>query len=285
LLRYVGSPMSARAHALACCPACAASVGPRGLARVVPIRRAVERRRARPRVRHWGWAAVLVLLAALVPLAALDGPGADTAVAVAAPSTRPQPIPPAPPPIAESTDEVVVPHVVWRDSIAHGSPNDGWLENGVLLPVRGPGYYTYNPDTQEPPGGPLRRWGTARLVREVLTVAAWWADAHPDAPRLGVGDLALKGGGPFTSDHASHQNGLDVDIRLPRADGVEGPASPATYDRALTQQLVDHLVAQGATLVLIGPSLDLTGPAGVVVRWPNHDDHLHVRFPDPDGAN
>ena len=27
----------------------------------------------------------------------------------------------------------------------------------------------------------------------------------------------------------------------------------------------------------------LTGPPGVVVRWPNHDDHLHVRFPDPDG--
>ena len=41
---------------------------------------------------------------------------------------------------------------------------------------------------------------------------------------------------------------------------------------------------RGADLVLIGPSLDLTGPSGVVVRWPNHDDHLHVRFPDPDGT-
>jgi murein endopeptidase len=172
-----------------------------------------------------------------------------------------------------------------RDSVAHGSPNGGWLENGVLLPVRGPGYYTYNPATQEPPGGPLRRWGTARLVRELLSATAWWAQTHPEAPRLGIGDLSLKGGGPFVTDHASHQNGLDVDIRLPRRDGVEGPANPATYDRELTQQLVDRFVAQGANLVLIGPSLDLAGPGGVVIRWPNHDDHLHVRFPDPDGAN
>jgi murein endopeptidase len=84
--------------------------------------------------------------------------------------------------------------------------------------------------------------------------------------------------------HASHQNGLDVDIRLVRADGTEQQVGAATYDRAATQAVVDRLVAQGASLVLIGPSLDLHGPAGVVVRWPNHDDHLHVRFPDPDGT-
>jgi len=70
-----------------------------------------------------------------------------------------------------------------------------------------------------------------------------------------------------------------VDIRLPRRDRVRGAANPANYDRALTQQVVDRLISQGADLVLIGPSLDLRGPAGVVVRWPNHDDHLHVRFP------
>jgi hypothetical protein len=69
-----------------------------------------------------------------------------------------------------------------------------------------------------------------------------------------------------------------------RRDGVEGPADASSYDRALTQAVVDRLVARGADLVLIGPSLDLTGPSGVVVRWPNHDDHLHVRFPDPDGT-
>ena len=78
--------------------------------------------------------------------------------------------------------------------------------------------------------------------------------------------------------HVSHQNGLDVDIRLPRRDGAEAGAGPATYDRALTQAVVDRLVAQGASLVLVGPSLDVHGPSGIVMTWPNHDDHIHARW-------
>ena len=69
-----------------------------------------------------------------------------------------------------------------------------------------------------------------------------------------------------------------------RADGREAGVDSASYDRGLTQAVVDRLISRGAQLVLIGPSLDLTGPPGVVVTWPNHDDHLHVRFPDPDGT-
>jgi murein endopeptidase len=172
-------------------------------------------------------------------------------------------------------------------SVAHGTPNGGSLSGAVRLPVRGEGYYTYDPATQRAPQSPDRRWGTAVLVDQVLELGRWWAARHPGRARLGVGDLSRPAGGPFTGPvvgHSSHQNGLDVDIRLPRRDGVEGPATPSDYDRALTQAVVDRLVSQGASLVLIGPNLDLRGPSGVVVRWPNHDDHLHVRFPDPDGA-
>jgi hypothetical protein len=155
----------------------------------------------------------------------------------------------------------------------------------VLLPGLGVGFYTYDPATQQSPGGAERQWGTHTLVREILALGEWWARSFPNHARLGIGDLSRPEGGPFTGPgvgHASHQNGLDVDIRLPRRDGVEGPATPANYDRALTQALVDRLVAQGAVLVLIGHNLELKGPAQVVVRWPNHDDHLHVRFPNPD---
>jgi len=171
-------------------------------------------------------------------------------------------------------------------SVAHGGPNGGTLSGAVRLPIRGPGYYTYNPATQRPPGGADRRWGTSMLVSQVIALGEWWDRTHPRRARLGIGDLSRPGGGPFQGPvvgHSSHQNGLDVDIRLPRRDGVEGPANPGNYDRELTQRVVDRLVAQGATLILIGPNLDLHGPAGVVVRWPNHDDHLHVRFADPDG--
>jgi murein endopeptidase len=241
---------------------------------------------------------LLSMVAALVPLAAMDGEGADRAAAQPAvaqapegPQTRVRPAPPSPPrrgpdpprPRAAAPSEQR-PRVEWRDSRALGTPNAGSLVNGVRLPAEGPGYYTYNPATQAPPGGPDRTWGHARVVREVLELGEWWARTHPDAPRLGIGDLSRPRGGPFHGPvvgHASHQNGLDVDIRLVRRDGAEAAVDQSSYDPALTQALVDRLVARGASLVLIGPRLHLHGPPGVVMPWPNHDDHLHVRFPNP----
>lgn len=268
-----------RRAALECCPACAASLGRRR-----------RRERARP---PFAWLGLLALVAALVPVAAMDGGGAG-AVAVAAPAVvvpdaAPAPARPArePEPRRAPSPRPARPAVEWRESLALGTPNGGSLRGGVRLPAEGPGYYTYNPATQSAPGGEDRTWGTAALVRELIALGAWWEAAHPGAPRLGVGDLSRPSGGPFSGPvvgHASHQNGLDVDIRLVRRDGAEGRVDAGSYDRELTQAVVDRLVARGASLVLVGPSLDLRGPAGVVVRWPNHDDHLHVRLPDPDGT-
>jgi conjugal transfer mating pair stabilization protein TraG len=227
--------------------------------------------------------ALLAVVAALVPLAALDGAGGEGGVAVAATSPAP---PPPPPPAPKKPPKPATPdrpRVAWRESLALGTANAGSLVNGVRMPVEWRGLYTYDPQTQRPPGSSHRTWGTAALVRDLLELGEWWARTHPGQPRLGIGDLTADGGGEVVG-HASHENGLDVDIRLVRADGVEGPADPATYDRELTQRVVDRLLAVGAEYVFIGPSLDLHGPPGVVVTWPNHDDHLHWRIPDPDGA-
>ena len=264
-----------RREALHCCPACAASVGTRA-----------HRPRGHAAPRPWAWLALLAVAAALIPVAAMEGGrGGTTALAAAVAAPAPAAIrtivttvasPPAPPPPEA---------VEWHDSVAHGTPNAGSLEGGVRLPAEGPGYYTYNPATQEPPGGRDRTWGTAMLVKQVRSVARWWATAHPGQPRLGIGDLSRETGGPFTGPvvgHASHQNGVDVDVRLVRRDGTERAVDPGTYDRDLTQQLVDRFLAAGATHVFVGPSLDLHGPN--VMVWPALDDHLHVRFPDPDGT-
>lgn len=225
---------------------------------------------------------LLGIVAALVPLAAMEG-GPGPAIAQAVPAAPAPVVAALRPPQSERAAAPTRPPVVeWRDSHAHGTPNAGSLERGVRLPAQGPGYYTYNPATQEPPGGADRTWGTTTLVRELLSLGEWWARTHPDQPLLGIGDLSRETGGPFTGPvvgHQSHENGLDVDIRLVRRDGSQAPVGPDSYDRALTQAVVDRLVSRGASLVLIGPSLDLHGPSGVVVRWPAHDDHLHVRFP------
>ena len=274
-----------RREALQCCPACAASVLGR------------PQKRARTH-RPWLWVTLLGLVAAIVPLAAMEGGGPGVAQAAIAAPVSPilEPAVPVPGvPAVPATPEIVpdqpssekpaapkAPTVEWHDSRAVGTPNAGSLVNGVRLPTTGIGFYTYNPATQEPPGGADRTWGTARLVRELIDLGRWWAKTHPEQPPLGIGDLSRQSGGPFTGPvvgHQSHQNGLDVDIRLVRHDGARAAADPSSYDRALTQAVIDRLVSRGAALVLIGPSLDLRGPSGIVMRWPAHDDHLHVRFP------
>jgi murein endopeptidase len=128
------------------------------------------------------------------------------------------------------------------------------------------------------------------LVRTTLRVVREFAAAHPAAPRIGIGDLSRPHGGDFgprygLPGHASHQNGLDVDLYYPRLDRRErAPLVPDQIDRELSQDLVDRFVRAGAERVFVGPSTGLDGPSGVVVPLVNHDNHLHVRLPPPGGA-
>ena len=107
---------------------------------------------------------------------------------------------------------------------------------------------------------------------------------HPGAPRLTIGDLSRPHGGDFGPKygelgHASHQNGLDIDIYYPRRDRSErAPTRPSQVDQPLSQRLVDMFVAAGAQKVFVGPSLDLRGPRRVVTPLVHHDNHIHVRL-------
>jgi murein endopeptidase len=168
----------------------------------------------------------------------------------------------------------------WRNSISFGAPGAGWLRRGVRFPAEGEHFFTWDPVLHVSPNSSWRRWGTDDLVRTVLRVVNRYARAHPDAPRVGVGDLSRRRGGPFGPKHATHQNGLDADVYYPRLDRRERPPKRAQQiDRPGAQALVDLFVAAGADLIYVGPNTRLTGPPGVVqVLW-NHDNHLHVRIP------
>jgi murein endopeptidase len=171
------------------------------------------------------------------------------------------------------------PGIQWRDSRAVGTPSAGRLVRGVQLPATGARFFTWDPLLHRRPDRPGRRWGTDVLVRRVLRVISGYAAAHPSAPRLGIGDLSRRRGGPFGPRHASHQNGLDVDVYYPRRDRRERPPKVAAQiDRGLSQDLVDRFVAAGAVLVFVGPNTELTGPTGIVETLWNHDNHLHARF-------
>jgi murein endopeptidase len=173
----------------------------------------------------------------------------------------------------------------WRKSQALGLHWEGRLVRGVQLPAEGERFFTWDPIRKRAPNRGWRRWGTDRLVRTVMRVLDEYAEAHPDAPRVGIGDLSRPGGGDFgprygRPGHVSHQNGLDVDVYYPRLDRKErAPRRVSQVDLRLSQDLVDRFVAAGAIKVFVGPSTPLAGPRGVVEPLPMHDNHVHVRLP------
>jgi murein endopeptidase len=172
----------------------------------------------------------------------------------------------------------------WQRSRAIGRPWAGRLERGVRLPAEDATFFTWDPVLRTAPNRWWRRYGTDRLLETLLQVLGSFQDAHPDAARVGVGDLSRPRGGNFGPrfgglGHASHQNGLDVDVYYPRRDRLERePVSPAQIDRALAQELVDRFVAGGAQYVFVGRHTGLRGPRRMVQAIPHHDDHLHVRL-------
>jgi murein endopeptidase len=173
----------------------------------------------------------------------------------------------------------------WHQSTAVGSHTAGHLTDGVRLPAGGRTFFTWDPVLRRSPNRGWRRWGADRLVRVVLRVARDFHAAHPRSPRMAVGDLSRPRGGDFGPrfgyiGHASHQNGLDVDVYYPRADGREvAPRGASQIDRALSQELVNRFLAAGAEVIFVGPGTGLTGPPDRVQAVVQHDNHLHVRLP------
>ncbi|MDQ3654922.1 MAG: penicillin-insensitive murein endopeptidase [Chloroflexota bacterium] len=182
-----------------------------------------------------------------LPADGVVGPLTEAAL-VAAGATRP--------PSAGSTPRTVLRH---RDVV-------------VPLSAPGPGYYAYKPADNQ--------FGLAETIRALQAIGLAWSQARPSSPRIGVGDISLRGGGPIRG-HVSHQRGLDVDIRLIRGDGREAGVryQDAAYSRELTQDLTRRIHGNG---VLRVQYIFFNDPSvSGVRRWPNHDDHLHVRFYPP----
>ena len=171
--------------------------------------------------------------------------------------------------------------IEWRHATSVGAPYSGRLVDGTQLPVEGPDWVTWNPVTDSSPNLPGRLYGNERTIRAILSVIAGYRTAHPDAPRVVIGDISRRHGG-WMDEHASHQNGLDVDVYYPRLDRrLSAPIGSSQVDHHLSQALLDRFLAAGAHMVFVGYSSGLRGPGGVVVPYANHENHMHVRFADP----
>ena len=229
---------------------------------------------------------VVIALAAVAaakafPIAPSAG-DADTEPRVAPPTARHERSTERPRPRPQRPSKQ--PAIRWRRSVAVGLPTAGRLIRGVQLPARGADFVTWDANLRRSPNRGWRRWGTDRLVRLLLGVAREYRGAHPSARPLLIGDLSRPHGGDFGRRfgyvwHASHQNGLDVDVYYPRRDRARrAPRTATDIDRRLSQELVDRFVRAGATKLFVGPGTGLTGPPDLVQVIPSHDDHMHVRI-------
>jgi murein endopeptidase len=165
-----------------------------------------------------------------------------------------------------------------------GLTNHGRLACGVRLPGETDALVTWDNVLQRSPNRAWRRYGTQKLIATVELLSLDYGTRFPVGPRLVVGDLSRRHGGPFGVEfggvgHASHQNGLDVDIYYPRKDGLEiPPLKPSQIDRERAQWLVDR-VAPTARFVFIGPNTGVRPPSRNVQFLPAyHDNHFHLRI-------
>lgn len=180
------------------------------------------------------------------------------------------------------------PELLTAGSVAVGLPFRGALRRGVTFPDETLDSFTWDFPLGESPSPAWRRVGTEKLVLTVRCVLARFRQADPLDRRVGVADLSRPSGGPFGPaygglGHASHQNGLDVDVLYPRLDrGEVPPDRVADIDAKASQALVTAFVRAGAQYVFVSPVLyrrgRLRGARGVVSPLVYHDDHLHVRL-------
>ena len=139
------------------------------------------------------------------------------------------------------------------------------------------------------PNRPWRRWGSDRLRPDAAPGARRVRGRSSRGGRVGIGDLSRPDGGVFDErfggrGHASHQNGLDVDVYYPRLDGQELRRRPAGSGRARAfAGPRDSVRARRSREgVRRARGSGFGGPRRKVEPLIYHDDHMHVRIgPDP----
>lgn len=130
------------------------------------------------------------------------------------------------------------------------------------------GYYVYGT-----PGGGAFQFAHPSMMSVILFVEREWAAI--DSRQFGVGNISLAGG-PKNKDHSSHQDGLQVDIRPMRKDGLHLPVTwhqTDEYDKDATAALISVFFSHPlVTQVLFND----TSVHPCVKPWEHHDDHFHV---------
>jgi LysM repeat protein len=184
-----------------------------------------------------------------------------------------------------------------------GAPWDGELAVGEQLPG-GDGYRVRRPHNA---------YGASHVVDHLRHIIAEVRALYPDVHTLAIGDLSAEHGGKIAA-HRSHQSGLDVDVgfyfkRVPAGYPDRFAAADDNLDLQATWALLTAFARttdldDGVSIMFLDyalqrrlytwahkrgtPEEDLEqlfqyprgkdALVGLIRHWPNHADHVHVRF-------
>ncbi|MGE0866971.1 MAG: penicillin-insensitive murein endopeptidase [Kofleriaceae bacterium] len=204
---------------------------------------------------------------------------------------------------AEQALAVIDGTAIVGESESVGQPWNGSLRNGQKLPIRD-GYEIRRPQ---------RAFAARHVVDHLQQAIAVVRALYPGVHTLAIGDLSARTGGKIAA-HRSHQSGLDVDVGFYFRKVPAGyPQSFAPANRQLDLEAMWALVTAfvrtadldtGVDVIFLDydvqerlyefarkrgtPDADLeailqyprgkSAIAGIVRHWPNHADHMHVRF-------
>ncbi len=189
----------------------------------------------------------------------------------------------------------------WPYSVSIGAASGGWLAYPEIL--ENSEYFSVREG---------RNYGTIEMIDAIKQAGVDVHNEHPNSPKLAVGDLSKKAGGPFPP-HLSHQSGRDADIgyylRSGHSERRMKLASRHTIDVPRTWTFISSMVADGKVqylfvdynlqrqLYLYAKSVKKVpaetlkklfsyprhrkAKVGVIRHLKGHRDHMHVRFHAP----
>ncbi|KPL90099.1 penicillin-insensitive murein endopeptidase [Herpetosiphon geysericola] len=134
---------------------------------------------------------------------------------------------------------------------------------------------------KDPDGNGNANWGVASTVAQLEEATSNFASFGKG--KVPLGDISFEHGGDIPG-HASHETGLDVDIWPIRSDSNQCSGSritwqSSTYDRAATRNLVKAIrAAAPGQITVIYFNDPVLISEGLTTSYPNHDNHLHIRY-------
>jgi peptidoglycan hydrolase-like protein with peptidoglycan-binding domain len=135
--------------------------------------------------------------------------------------------------------------------------------------------------------GKAANWGTSAAIAQVEAAAALFH--RRTGLNTSLGEVSFEHGGKIAG-HSTHEVGLDVDLGLIRKDGrhcrkLGLDYRQGQYDRVRTRDLIKAIYeAAPGRVKLIYFNDPVLIKEGLVVRYPNHSHHLHVRYCEPGHA-